>query len=104
MSPILSTASVQIARTSATVSWFTNVPTQGNVFYDTVPLRSDEATGPRQEPYVSGVSIVDGAGQTTHSITIQNLQPNTTYYFLVRSTDGSGNMSMLWPSTFTTTN
>lgn len=102
-SPTLSPTSIQRSRTSATFSWTTNEASQGQVYYNTVPLVFNEATGPRQQPYVSGAYSVDGGGLISHSITIQNLQPNTTYYFLTRAVDNAGNMSMTWPSSFQTT-
>lgn len=102
-SPTLSPTSIQRNSTSATLSWTTNEASQGQVYYNTVPLIFNEATGPRQQPYVSGAYSVDGGGLISHSITIQNLQPNTTYYFLTRAVDNAGNMSMTWPSSFQTT-
>lgn len=101
-SPSLSATSVQHGSTNATLSWNTDKATQGQVYYNTVPLVFNEATGPRQQPYVSGAFSTDNGGQTIHSITIQNLTPNTTYYFLTRAVDSAGNMSMTWPSTFRT--
>lgn len=101
-SPILSVASVQVHSTSATFNWTTNEPTQGQVYYSNLPLVFNEATGPRQQPYVSGVFSNDNGGIYNHSITIQNLQPNTTYYYLTRAVDSVGNMSMVWPSSFKT--
>lgn len=101
-SPSLSATSIQYGRTDAVLSWTTNVPTQGQVYYNNVPLVFNEATGPRQQPYVSGAYSVDNGGSYNHSITIQNLQPGTTYYYLTRAVDSAGNMSMTWPSTFRT--
>ncbi len=101
-SPILSYPMIQRTNTSATFTWTTNEPAQGQVYYDTSALRADEATGPRQLPYVSGSYVAGVSGQLNHVITISNLQPNTLYYYLVRATDNSGNMSMIWPSTFHT--
>lgn len=101
--PILSSPAVQYSNNAATFTWTTNEPTQGQVYYDVNPLRSDEATGPRQQPYVSGTAAYDSTGlQTVHTITIQNLQSNTLYYFLTRAVDSVGNMSMTWPSSFRT--
>jgi peptidoglycan hydrolase-like protein with peptidoglycan-binding domain len=101
--PVLSSPSVQYSNNAATFTWTTSEPTQGQVYYDVNPLRADEATGPRQQPYVSGTAAYDGAGlQTVHTITIQNLQSNTLYYFLTRAVDSVGNMSMTWPSSFRT--
>jgi peptidoglycan hydrolase-like protein with peptidoglycan-binding domain len=102
--PVMSPVSLQYNDRNATISWTTNEPTQGQVFYDTTFLRSDESTGPRQSPYVSGSLAADGTGnlQTMHTIVLQNLQPDTTYFYIVRSIDSVGNVTMVWPSTFRT--
>lgn len=102
-SPSLSDPFVQYSNTSATFSWTTNVPTQGQVYWNNNPLQFNEATGPRQQPYVSGSLASDAGGlQTNHTVTLSNLEANTTYYYLIRSTDSIGNMSMVWPRTFRT--
>ncbi len=101
--PVLSSALVQFTSTTATFTWTTNEYTQGQVYYDSKPLRTDEATGPGQQPYISGTFALDSGGlQTNHALTVQNLQPNTLYYYTTRGIDSSGNMSMQWPSTFRT--
>ena len=97
--PILSNLFITRATSTLTFSWNTNEPTQGQVFWDTATLRSDEASGPRQQPYVSGTQANDGiALGMSHNITVSGLQPNTLYNYLVRSIDSVGNMSMIWPS------
>lgn len=102
-SPSLSNPTVQQSNTTATFTWATNEPTQGQVYWSTSPLQFNEATGPRQQPYVSGTLALDAGGlQTNHTVTVSNLQANTTYHYLVRSVDNVGNMSMIWPSTFRT--
>lgn len=101
--PILSTPTLQISSNSATISWATNEVSQGQVYYDTNPLQLNEATGPRQLPYVSGAYVYDGTSlQTNHSITLTNLKSDTTYYFLTRGVDSTGNMSMTMPNSFHT--
>lgn len=101
--PVLSTPLVQYSNTTATFTWTTNEPTQGQVYWDNTALRSDEATGPRQDPYVSGALALDAGGlQTNHTVTISNLQANTVYYYLVRGIDNGGNLTMTWPSSFRT--
>jgi len=95
--PVLGSPSVNVNETSATITWTTNETTQGQVYYDTTFIRADEATGPRQQPFVSGTAVNDSGG-TSHSITLQNLQPNTVYYYITRGVDSGGNMSMTWPN------
>lgn len=102
-SPILSAPLVQNSNTTATFLWTTNEATQGQVYWSTSPILSYEATGPRQLPYVSGTLAIDAGGlQTNHTVTVSNLQPNTTYYYLVRAIDNVGNMSMVLPRSFHT--
>jgi peptidoglycan hydrolase-like protein with peptidoglycan-binding domain len=96
--PVLGSPHVQYGRTGATITWATNEPTKGQVYFDTIAIRADEATGPMQQPYVSGTLASDPALQTSHSITLSGLQPDTTYYYLVRAIDSDGNISITWPS------
>lgn len=103
--PVLSPHTIQVTNTTATFSWNTNELTRGEVYWSNSALRSDEATGPRQQPYVSGTLALDAGGsQTTHTVTVSNLQANTLYYYLVRGIDSVGNTTMSWPSTFRTNN
>ena len=103
--PTLSAPTVQRSNTTATFTWTTNEPTIGEVYWDQAPLITNEATGPRQTPYVSGTLATDAGGyQTNHTVTVSNLQANILYHFLVRGIDSAGNMSMTWPSTFRTNN
>lgn len=99
--PVLSPASVTVGNTTATITWTSNESTQGQVYFDTTMIRSDEATGPGQRPYVSGTLVSDNGG-TSHTISLQNLQSNTLYYFLTRGIDSVGNLSMTMPATFRT--
>lgn len=101
--PVLSTPAIQVSNTSATFSWVTNEQTVGQVYWSISPLALSEATGPRQQPYVSGTLALDSGGlQTSHTVTVSNLQSNTIYYYLVRGVDSNGNMTMIWPSSFRT--
>lgn len=101
--PNLSNSGVSFTNTTATFTWATNEPTQGQVYWSTSPIQFDEATGPRQMPFVSGALAFDAGGlQTNHTVTVSNLQANTTYYYLIRSIDSGGNMSLIWPSSFRT--
>ena len=100
--PVQGPITIQQTNTTATIAWTNNEPTVGQLFWSTTPIQSDEATGPHQTPYVSGTLAVDAAGnlQTNHTITISNLQTNTTYYYLVRSIDSAGNITMTFSSPF----
>ncbi len=99
--PIISTPTVQVSSTSATVSWTTNENARAVVYYSTSPLITYER---ENSVDVSGTaSSSDGIYRMSHSASLQNLQPNTTYYYLVYTTDNNGNVSVSWPTTFRTT-
>ena len=103
--PVIANAWVQSNRNSAVVNWTTNELAQGQVYYDTSPIRSDEETGHGQLPYVGGISVPNSTGvSNSQSVTISNLQSNTIYYYFVRAIDSSGNISSLLSNTFRTNN
>lgn len=96
--PVLSNTFVQYTKTTATFTWATNEPTQGQVYWSTTPIVENEATGPGQTPYISGTPAIDASGfQTSHSVTVSNLQADTTYYYVVRVNDNVGGVSVTWP-------
>jgi peptidoglycan hydrolase-like protein with peptidoglycan-binding domain len=95
----------QINPTTATVGWTTDTLTLGQVFFSTSPIQSNEATGVYQIPYIGG----NGANTnndtnvgTVHSIALTGLQANTFYYYIARSIDQSGNVTMSAPMSFQT--
>lgn len=92
---IFSIATSSVTLTSATITWTTDEPTNGLVEYGTnlaYSLLAGDAAN-----FVS----------STHSVTLTNLEGNTTYHFRVRSADFSGNTTVNDNSgdgyTFTTT-
>jgi len=101
--PVLSPLMIQTSSNSVTFSWSTNEPTTGQSYWDTTPIRADEATGLHQTPYVSGtLALAPNGMQTYHTVTISNLMPNTIYYYFGRSIDASGDMSVYLESWFKT--
>ena len=78
-------------------------PTSGSV---TITWTTDEASdslvkyGIDSDNYTDATS--DGAMTTSHVIQLSGLTPNTTYYFVVNSTDASGNMNESSEYSFTT--
>lgn len=85
---------------SATMSFNTNENTMARVVYSTTPLAFNEGDinsngfGP-----IGGTAINSTSGlSTSHSITIPNLQSNTTYYYTVIATDAAGNVSVVGPN------
>jgi len=74
---------------TAAIAWKTDEESTGQVEYGT-----SDAYGK--------VAATDSALTTNHSIELTGLQPNTTYHFRVKSTDGDGNEAASGDQTFTT--
>jgi chitodextrinase len=78
-------------QTQTTISWDTNVPTNGQIFYGLTTS------------YGSQSALVDNTIKTTtHSITLSGLTAGTTYNFKVTSVDALGNTTSSANFTFTT--
>ena len=99
---IISNPTVSTGRTSATVNWNTNENARGVVYYSTSPISLGEHANSVD---VSGATaMTDNTARVSQSVSLSNLLPNTTYYYLVYTTDQTGNVSITWPSSFQTTN
>jgi hypothetical protein len=81
--PVISAVNAAAATSSATITWNTDEPADSRISYGTAPTAL--APGP-----------ADAALDSTHMLTLTGLSPNTTYYYRVRSEDGSGN-NTTWP-------
>jgi len=79
-----------ITSNSATITWQTNEPSTSLVKYGTSPGNYT-------------LQKYDSSPVTSHSITLTDLSPNTTYYFVVNSTDACGNTNQSSECTFSTT-
>lgn len=103
--PVLSPVTIQRGFTGATFTWTTNEPTLGQIYWSTNGIQSDEATGPNQTPFISGSLATDNDSvrTTEHSITVSNLQSNSTYHYVMRSIDAQGGTSITLDNTFQTT-
>jgi peptidoglycan hydrolase-like protein with peptidoglycan-binding domain len=104
-SPVMSNIVIHATQTTVTFNWTTNEATRGQVYINNVPLAVSEATGPGQQPYVSGNLNTDAGGLLpNHSVTVTGLTKNTVYYYVVRSIDSAGNVTMIWPRSVRTDN
>jgi peptidoglycan hydrolase-like protein with peptidoglycan-binding domain len=100
--PIISGTNVITSRNNATVNWYTNSATKGVVYYSTSPLSTYENAN---SVNVSGsVAMTDTNLRTSQNVALSGLLANTTYYYLVYTTDQEGDVSVTWPATFQTTN
>lgn len=101
--PVINGIQITPGRNSATVNWVTNESAQGVVYYSTSPLVTYE--NPHSVTVTgSNSAMTDTNFRTSQSVSLQNLQANTTYYYMIYTTDQNGNVSVSWPSTFQTTN
>ncbi len=77
---------------TATITWTTDEPSNSEVFYSTTtPVDENLAT-----------SVSDDVMVTSHSVSIHNLVADTTYHFIVESSDGSDNTTTSAENTFQT--
>ncbi|MEA3488535.1 MAG: S8 family serine peptidase [Euryarchaeota archaeon] len=87
---ITNVKSTELTSNSATIIWDTDEFADSQVKYGT-------------EQGVYTLEVYNPADVTTHSVALTGLQPNTAYYYVVNSTDPSGNSNQSAESTFTTT-
>ncbi len=102
---IISNLSVNTGTNSATINWTTNKLARGQVFYDMSVPMSNEATGHNQLPYIGGMAAGANGNlgvANSQSISLTGLQSQTTYYYIARAIDNSGNVSMTIPYYFRT--
>lgn len=101
--PIIASVAIVKNNNSASVSWTTNETATGIVYYSTSPLQLTESSNPHVGPGITGnfLSASASAG-TSNSVSLTNLTPNTTYYYMIQTTDSSGNVSVVWPASFST--
>jgi peptidoglycan hydrolase-like protein with peptidoglycan-binding domain len=102
--PAINSLNVSVDSSSAEFRWNTEENSSGIVFYSTSPIAMTEASA-YSSVYIGGNSfLVNTNLQTSHSGTITGLNSHTTYYYVVYAKDASGNESLTWPQTFSTTN
>ncbi len=100
--PVISNVAVQTGINSATVSWNTDTQAIGKVFYGTQPLQTQEAQTSFTVPAISGSVVQGSTTGFAQSVPLTNLMSNTTYYYMIESIDGSGNVSVTLQNTFHT--
>lgn len=102
VAPTIFGVTTSTSANAATVNWNTNEGARGVVYYSASPLAIYERVNSAD---VSGnTAMTDVSYRTTQSVVVQGLAPNTTYHYLIYTTDQDGNVSVTWPSTFRTTN
>jgi peptidoglycan hydrolase-like protein with peptidoglycan-binding domain len=93
---------VAVNRNVPTISWTTDELTKGVVYYSSSPLSAYER---ENSVDISSASIMtDTNFRSSQSIAIPNLASNTTYYYMLYTTDQDGNVSVTTQQTFQTSN
>jgi len=98
---IINVKEKRVGATSAIISWFTNEPTAGKVYYSTItPVTFATAT-------IATNDIIeecegDKRSRFKQEVALTGLSPETTYYFIVESTDKNGNSSSTTEMSFLT--
>ncbi len=90
--PVISSVTIaNITTTSVMLVWSTNEAATSKVFFGTTSPVSTSTAG-----------WTDTSLQTSHSAPISSLTANTTYYYVIMSTDAANNSSVSLQGTFTT--
>jgi peptidoglycan hydrolase-like protein with peptidoglycan-binding domain len=96
--PEISAVNINASNHSAVVSWNTNESAKGLVYFSSTPLTTYESIN---SVAVSGATaMTDSNYRTSQDVTLSNLQSDTVYYYLIYTTDQSGNVSVTWPASF----
>lgn len=90
--PVISGISAAAATSSVIITWTTDEDADSMVEYSDVELDTASTTE----------EVGDTADVTSHSIEITGLLPETTYYYIVKSTDEEGNSASSTQHSFTT--
>ena len=91
--PVLMPETVVTGKNSATFNWYTGEPSFARVMYG------------NSWPFMfAGAPSVSGTGglSTYQTVTVSGLAPNTRYYYVLESTDQSGNVNQTVGKPFTT--
>lgn len=100
--PLISGINISMNGNTPTISWSTDEASKGVLYYSTSPIVAVER-GILVD--IAGPSIMmDTSFRNVQNITIPNLASNTTYYYMIHTTDQDGNVSVTWPTTFQTSN
>ena len=92
--PVISNTSAKPNTIRATISWDTNEKSDSIVFWGSSSGLNLNSS--------STLNIVKNEKVKEHKIVIENLSASTTYYFVVRSKDASGNVTTSGETSFTT--
>jgi peptidoglycan hydrolase-like protein with peptidoglycan-binding domain len=101
-SAVITGITLSVSRNATTVGWNTSENAKGVVYYSSSPLSMSEQ--PNAVSISGSTASTDTVFRTSQNVSLQGLSANTTYYYMVYTTDQAGNVSVTWPSSFQTTN
>lgn len=104
--PSIYSVDVSKSNISATFNWNTNELASAKVFYNVNPITMNEGDI-NSVGFVStngSIATNDNMARTSQQVIINNLQPNTRYYYVIVSTDLAGNISVVGPNNTFVTN
>lgn len=101
--PVISNMHISLGNTTVAISYTTNEASRGTIYYSSSPLTVSESPNNVSITGASSASV-DTSLRSSHNIQINGLQANTTYYYMVYTSDASGNVTVSNPSSFRTNN
>jgi hypothetical protein len=99
---VTNVASSEIGSTSATISWTTNVAANSRIDYGAAPVTMPFSRWKVLPKPASSMTLTDEAMQVSHALKLNGLNPDTTYYFRVTSSDAAGNFAFSQEFSFST--
>lgn len=101
-SPLIRSVNINTTDSGAKISWNTTESASAIVYYDTRPITMTEAS-PFTDIKISGIPILTNTSLSfSHNIELSGLASDTKYYYALYVRDGFGNVSVTWPSNFST--
>ena len=103
--PTIYNLSVSTSGKNISLSFNTDEAVKATVFYDTNLINWsnwDDSVMSFAIPSISGLRSTDDTYSMNKQFNLNNLSANSKYNYTITATDQSGNISVIWPSTFTT--
>lgn len=98
--PIIMNFAISTSGTTATLSWNTNQPATGEVYYGVNSLSSTETAANFVPPYISGQVVANSSYGNSQQVTLTGLTSGTTYHYIAESVDQSGNVMVTTQGAF----
>lgn len=104
VAPSIYSLNLSTTNSSVTMNWNTSENSSAIVYYSTQPIQMTEGSATNAATIGGNSVLIHTDLHASHTATLTGLQANTTYYYVVYARDASGNETITWPTTFTTSN